>query len=266
MATSDSETPPTGLFDVSGEVYDRFMGRYSMRLAHAFAEAAGIGAELTALDVGCGPGALTGELVRRLGAARVAAVDPSPQFVDACRERHPGVEVEHGRAEHLPFADGRFDAVLAQLVLHFVDDPDASAREMARVVRSGGTVAACVWDFGGGMRMLQLFWDAVLALDPSAPDEHRTRPFGREGEIAELLERTGLADVRAGALDIDAWYEGFDDFWQPFLSSTGPAGAYTASLDDQRRSRLREELRARLDSPDGPFALPARAWYATGRT
>ena len=241
------------------------MGRYSVPLAAAFADAAGVDAGRTALDVGCGPGALTAELVRRLGTENVAAVDPSEPFVEACRRRHPGVDVRLGRAESLPHPDGRFDAALAQLVLHFVADPEAATREMQRVARPGGVVAACVWDFGDGMRMLQAFWEVALALDPAAPTEAETRRFGREGQIAELFEGCGLVDVVDGSLTVEAGYEDFDDFWTPFLGAVGPAGSYATSLSGERRERLREELRARIGSPTGTFALPARAWYAAGR-
>jgi len=241
------------------------MGRFSTRLAVPFADAAGIEPGQRALDVGCGPGALTAELVSRLGAANVAAVDPAPQFVDAVRERLPGVEAQVAHAEELPYPDAQFDAALAQLVLHFVSDATATASEMRRVVTPGGVLAACVWDFGGGMRMLRLFWDAALALDSEAPDEERTRPFGHDGEIAQLFERAGLRDVERGSVEIEGAYESFDDFWTPFLSTTGPAGAYVASLDEEHRERLREELHARLESPEGPFTLEASAWYATGR-
>ena len=265
MAQSDSETPGARTFTISGDVYDSFMGRYSMRLAVPLADVAGIEPGQDVLDVGSGPGALTAELVRRVGAEHVSAVDPAPQFVDALRERLPGVDAHVGRAEELPFPDARFDAALAQLVLHFVSDADATAREMRRVVRPGGVVGACVWDFTGGMRMLGLFWDAALAHDASAPDHERTRPFGRDGQIAELFERAGLRDVERGSLEVEASYASFDDFWTPFLSTTGPAGQYVDSLDEKQRLRLRDELRARLDSPDGPFRLGASAWYATGR-
>ncbi len=262
---SDSELTHAGVFRSSEEGYDRFMGRYSARLAVPFADVAGIEAGQTVLDVGSGPGALAAELVRRLGPANVVAVEPAPQFVDAVRRRLPGVDVRLGRAEELPFPDGRFDAALAQLVLHFVADAEATALEMKRVVRPGGTVAACVWDFDGGMTMLRSFWDAALAVDPAAPDEARTRPFGRDGEIGELFERAGLQGVTTGALDVEAHYEDFDDFWEPFLTSTGPAGVFVESLEDEGLARLREELSRRLGSPEGAFTLPARAWYATGR-
>jgi SAM-dependent methyltransferase len=264
MAPSDS-APGGSTFTVSGEVYDRFMGRYSTRLAVPFADAAGIEAGQTVLDVGCGPGALTSELVRRVGAGCVAAVDPAPQFVDAVRGRLPSVDAQVGRAEELPWPDARFDTAHAQLVHHFVSDADATAHEMRRVTRPGGTIAACVWDFGDGMVMLREFWAAARAVDPSAPDEALTRPFGRDGEIGDLFTRAGLNEVSTGSLEVEAAYESFDDFWTPFLTNTGPAGAFIDSLDEDGRTQLREDLRSRLGSPQGPFTLPARAWYATGR-
>lgn len=258
-------TPGARTFQGSGESYDRFMGRYSAPLAVAFWDALGIGAGQDVLDVGCGPGALTAELVRRLGSEHVTAIDPSESFVDACRARHPGVDVRLGRAEKLPYENARFDAALSQLVLHFVSDPEAAAGEMRRVVRPGGPVAASVWDLADGMTMLRVFWDAARVIEPSAPDEAETRRFGREGEIAELFRAAGFSDVTEGALHVGVEYRDFDDLWQPFLTATGPAGAFVASLDDDRRDRLREEMHMRLDSPEGPLTLTARAWYATGR-
>ena len=260
MSTGDATS-----FEVSGEAYDRFMGRYSGPLAAAFVDALGIEPGQRVLDVGCGPGALTGELVRRLGPTAVRAVDPSESFVAVCRTRNPGVDVARGRAEKLPYRNADFDAALAQLVLHFVTDPEATAAEMRRIVRPGGLVAASVWDFGEGMTMLREFWGAARELDPDAPAESKRRRFGRDGEIGELFANAGLEDVTSGSLEVSAEYEGFDDFWAPFAGGVGPAGAYVASLDDRARGRLRDELRDRLGSPDGPFTLPARAWFASGR-
>lgn len=254
-----------GTFRGTGDAYDRLMGRYSARLAPAFVDASGIATGMRALDVGCGPGALTSELVVRLGAAHVSAVDPSPPFVAECRARNPGADVREASAEALPYPGDAFDAVLAQLVLHFVPDPAAAAAEMFRVLRTGGVAAACVWDFEGGMGVLRAFWDSALALDPHAPDEHATMRFGRDGEIAELFAEAGLRAVTSGALDVRAGYEDFDDLWQGFLGGVGPAGAYTASLDATRQDALKAELAARLGRPSGAFTLDARAWYATGR-
>ena len=202
------ETEGARSFRVAGAAYDRLIGRYSRPLAVALADASGITAGQRVLDVGCGPGALTSELVQRLGADQVSAVDPSAPFVAECRARNPGVDVLEGRAEALPYPDGSFDAALAQLVLHFVTDPEAAASELCRVLRPGGVAAACVWDFGGGMRVLRSFWDAALALDPEAPDEAATKRFGRDGEIADLFREAGLREVTSGALDVEGGLHG----------------------------------------------------------
>ena len=258
------ETEGARSFRVAGAAYDRLMGRYSRPLAVALADAADITSGQRVVDVGCGPGGLTTELVRRLGADRVAAVDPSQPFVEECRGRNPGVDVRSGRAEALPFDDGAFDAALAQLVLHFVSDPPTAAAELHRVLRPGGTAAACVWDFGGGMRVLRMFWDAALEVDADAPDEATDRRFGRDGEIAELFSAAGFRDVRPGSLDVAAHYDDFDDLWAGFTSGVGPSGSFCAALAPDQREALRRGLRYRLGEPAGAFSLPARAWFATG--
>ncbi|MGI8478815.1 MAG: class I SAM-dependent methyltransferase, partial [Gaiellaceae bacterium] len=158
-------------FAAAAEAYDRFMGRYSVQLSPQLSDIAGVTAGQKVLDVGCGPGALTGELVARLGSEAVAAVDPSESFVAAVRERQPGVDARHAAAERLPFGAETFDATLAQLVVHFMSDPAVGLREMARVTRRGGVVAACVWNFGGGQSPVSVFWRAALALDRNAEDE-----------------------------------------------------------------------------------------------
>jgi ubiquinone/menaquinone biosynthesis C-methylase UbiE len=250
-------------FVAPAEHYDRFMGRYAPSLAAAFADAVGIAPGMRVLDVGCGPGGLAGELAARLGAERVAAVDPAPQFAAACRERHPGADVRVGPAEDLPWEDGSFDAALAQLVIAFMADPEAGLREMARVTRPGGLVAACMWDVHeGGMTMLDTFWTAVRAIVPDAGGEHR-RPGTSRGDIAERIRRAGLGDVTDGELAARADYTGFDDFWEPFTFAVGPAGQYLRSLDPDQQAAVREGCRAALPA-DGPFTLPARAWYARG--
>ena len=252
-------------FLTSGNAYDGFMGRYSRPLAEVFADAVGVSRGSTALDVGCGPGALTGVLVGRLGTDAVFACDPSAPFVEECTTRHRGVDVRLGRAEAVPFEEGRFDVSLAQLVLHFVSDPEQAAREMLRVVRPGGVVAACVWDFATGMEMLRLFWDAALVIDPNAPDEARTRRFGRHGEIVALFQGAGLEDIVETTLHVRTRYESFNEFWSGFLAGVGPAGAFCVALSDEGRAALREELFRRVGSPAGSFTLGAMARSAHGR-
>jgi SAM-dependent methyltransferase len=237
------------------------MGRYSRHLAPQMADLGDVAAGQRALDVGCGPGALTSELVARLGAASVAAVDPSPPFVEAARERHPGVDVREASADALPFDDGAFDAALAQLVVHFMPDPVAGLREMARVTRQGGVVVACVWDHAGGEGPLGAFWNAVRELDPSAPDESEL-PGARRGHLQQLFEAAGLHDVGETSLDSRVEHPTFEDWWEPFTGGVGPAGAYVAALDDPRRNALRDRCRAILGP--APFVITARAWAARG--
>jgi SAM-dependent methyltransferase len=252
-------------FAVSGTTYDSFMGRYSQPLAEKFANAAGVRPGEIAVDVGCGPGALTGVLVARLGAASVFACDPSPSFCDDCAARHPGVLVKQGRAEAIPFETDMADHAMAQLVLHFVSEPEGAAREMARVVRPGGRVAACVWDFHDGMEMLRAFWDAALTIDPRAPDEARTLRFGRPGEIAELLASAGLEGIQESTLSVKSSYSSFDELWDGLLGGVGPAGSYCVSLHRAERDRLRRAMRTVLGSPSGSFTLGAVARCAVGR-
>ena len=238
------------------------MGRYSQNLAPAFADAAGVAGRIKVLDVGCGPGSLTEELARRVGEENVAAIDPAPQFAAACQERHPGADVRQGVAEELPWPDGSFDVTLASLVVAFMKDADQGVREMARVTRPGGTVAACMWDIPSGrMTMLSTFWKAARSLDPGVQSEVH-RPGVTEGDLGDRFRRAGLENVVEGELEARVDYEDFDDYWEPFTFSVGPAGEHLASLSADRQAQLREACRAAL--PDGSFTLTARAWFARG--
>ncbi len=249
-------------FDVAADAYDRFMGRYSVQLSSQLADLAGVARGQRALDVGCGPGALTTELVRRLGADAVAAVDPSTPFVAAAQARNPGVDVRQASAAQLPFEDGVFDASLAQLVVHFMPDPVAGLAEMARVTRSGGVVAACVWDHAGGGGPLSLFWQAAHEVEAEAPDESQM-PGVREGHLVQLFAAAGLGDVEPATLSVSLEHSSFEAWWEPFTQGVGPAGAFVAGLDPERRAALRERCRNLL--PDAPFVITARAWAAKGR-
>jgi len=250
------------VFTVAAEAYDRYMGRYSIPLAPRFCEFAQIAAGQRVLDVGCGPGALTAELVSRLGAPAVSAVDPSEPFVEAARERHPGVEVRQAAAEQLPFPDDDFDSSLAQLVVHFMAAPIAGLGEMARVTREGGTVAACVWDHGGGEGPLSRFWEAARELDPEVEDESELAG-SRRGHLAELLREVGLGEVEETVLSVSVEHATFDEWWEPFTFRVGTVGAYLSQLNQEQQTRLREHCRDAF--PDGGLVLAARAWAARGR-
>jgi SAM-dependent methyltransferase len=247
----------------NASAYQRFMGRYSDKLSHEFARAAGVGPGQHVIDVGCGSGALTVVLAEIVGAENVAGVDPSEPFVAEARTRVPGADLRVGPAESLPFEDATFDAALSQLVFHFVQDPGKSVAEMRRVTRPGGRVAACVWDMTGGMTMLRSYWDAAREAGATGPDEIE-RFGGRPGQVAQLWRDAGLRDVVDESLTVSADYEDFDELWTSFLGAAGPVGAHVVSLDEQQAAAVSAALHRRVGSPDGPFTLTASAWYAAG--
>jgi SAM-dependent methyltransferase len=249
-------------FSVGADAYDRFMGRYSVPLAPLFADVAAVVSGQRVLDVGCGPGALTGELVRRLGPGAVSAADPSESFVAAAQERHPTVDVRQAAAEHLPFDDDTFDAALAQLVVHFMSEPVVGLREMARVTRRQGTVAACVWDHDGGGGPSSVFWQAARQLASDVEGEARLAG-AREGHLLQLFHEAGLHKIEASTLTVAVEHPTFEQWWEPFTLGVGPPGAYVAGLDEEQRERLR--LRCCELLPAAPFVATARAWAACGR-
>lgn len=231
------------------------MGRYADPLAAVFAAFAGVGVGAKVLDVGCGPGALTAHL-NSLG-AEVAAIDPSPPFVDAIRMRFPDVDVRTGTAEELPYAAAAFDAALAQLVVHFMTDPVAGLRQMARVTRAGGVIAACVWD--GPTGALAPFWDAVHVIDPDVEDEALSSGASM-GHLTGLLEAAGLVDVQEDSIAVSVVHPTFQEWWEPYTYGVGPAGDYVKRLGDDARARLESVARERLGS--APFTVTATAWAA----
>jgi SAM-dependent methyltransferase len=241
----------------SADAYGKFMGRYSEPLSVQLVDLAGVAAGTRVLDVGCGPGALTAELVGRIGPDAVSAIDPSEPFVAAVRGRLPGVDVRTGAAERLPYADDEFDAALAQLVVHFMADPVAGLREMARVTRPGGVVAVSVWDHAGGQGPLSLFWRAAKEVDPATRGE-ATLPGAAEGQLVALCAEAGLVDVQQSVQTVRVRHFTFDEWWEPYTLGVGPAGEHVRGLTDAGRAALRDRCADLL--PDPPFDLVASAW------
>lgn len=249
-------------FTVAAEAYGRFMGTYAAALAEKFVPLLGVEQGQRALDVGCGPGELTAQLVQRLGADAVVAIDPSEPFVEAARQRLPGADIRQGVAESLPFADDSVDAAGSQLVVHFMTDPVAGLAEMARVTRAGGAVGACVWDYAGDRGPLSVVWRAARDLDPQSPDESHLAGV-REGHLVELMQSAGLRSIDSATVPVRVSFATFEDWWQPNTLGVGPPGAYVASLDEAARAQLAGRC-AELLGP-APFEIEAVAWTAVGR-
>jgi SAM-dependent methyltransferase len=248
----------------SGEGYERFMGRWSRKLAPLLVEFGGIEDGWKVLDVGSGTGALSLEMVRRLPRCRVTGIDASKEFVEfaTARGEVERARFEAGDAQQLRFADGQFDACVSLLVFNFLPEPVRAAGELRRVTKTGGPICAAVWDYPSGMEMLKVFWESVRALDAGAQgvDESRTRLCG-PGELEALWREAGIGKVETRRLEIKTEFASFEDYWEPFLAGIGPTGAYAAKLDTDGKERLREHLRQKLQ---GRLTLDARAWAVRG--
>jgi SAM-dependent methyltransferase len=244
------------IFDVSDDAYERFMGRYSVRLAPLFADFAGVEPGQRVLDVGAGTGALTAELAQRVGAANVAAAEPSPGFVKGLRERLPAADVQEAPGERMPWPDESFDVALAQLVVAFLADAPAAARELRRVVRPGGAVAVTMWK-DGGLDLAPPLRAArqAVGLDV-APQPLKYRS---EEQLGELLADAGLEGVETATLEVAPGYASFEDYWEAALGAVGPETAWLRDLDADRRTAAAAAAREALGSPSGAFTLRGRA-------
>jgi SAM-dependent methyltransferase len=249
-------------FEVAGEAYDRFMGRYSRPLAADLVAWLEPSPGQRAIDVGCGPGALTGVLAQRLRPDAVAAVDPSLPFVESCRSRLPGVDVRQGTADSLPFDDDTFDLAAACLVVHFMPDPVAGLTEMARVTRSDGWVAATVWDLAGARAPMWPVWEAFGVIRPGGLAEEHL-PAGTEGELRRMFEAAGIRDAESAEMPVVVTHDSFEEWWAPYLKGVGPIGEELAALDPSDRQRVEDLCRDRLGA--GPFDLTAVAYAVRGR-
>jgi SAM-dependent methyltransferase len=253
----------------TGDAYERFMGRWSRQLAPLFVTFAGVRDGDRVLDVGSGTGALSAAVAAAAPSSRVVGIDPAVGYVKFAQSRHPGTNLVFavGDAQQLQFADGAFDHTLSLLVLNFIPDRARAVSEMVRVTRSGGTVAAATWDYGDGMRMLRVFWDEAVALEPGHDGrDEKHMPVTRQGELAALWRTRGLRDIVEQPLTIPMRFTSFDDYWLPFLERQGPAGDYVVALPAAQREQLRERLRERLlgGGRDRPIDLSARAWAVRG--
>jgi SAM-dependent methyltransferase len=252
-----------------GDAYEPYVGRWSRLIAREFLAWLGVADGALWLDVGCGTGALSQTVLGMADPATVVGLDPSMSYVAYARERLADQRARFVVADavRLPLADGRFDAVVSGLVLNFVPDPVQAVREMTRVTRPGGRVAAYVWDYAGRMELIRHFWDAAAAVDPAAAELDEGRRFGlcQPGPLAGLFQDAGLVEVGVRSIEVPTRFRDFDDYWTPFLGGQGPAPGYVMGLAEAQRAALWEELRGRLPvAADGSIPLVARAWAVGG--
>lgn len=252
------------------EAYEQFMGRWSKALAPLIVNFADLRDTGRVLDVGSGTGALAFSIARLKPNCRVVGIDPSKEYVSYANGRNPfpgRVSFQVGDAQQLRFPDATFENSLSLLVFNFIPDRGKALREVMRVTKLRGCVSAAVWDYGAAMRMLRVFWDAAVAVDPSVSKVDESHmPLCRAGELGDFWREGGLDHVEELSLDITMRFDSFADYWDPFLLGQGPAGACLRALDGGRRRAVREEVKKRLalGAEDAPFSLPARAWAVRG--
>ncbi len=259
-----SAQPDSNAFFAVPDAYDDFMGRFSRPLAHQFVKSIPLAAGDRVLDLGCGPGALTEPLVDLLGAGAVAVVDPSPPFLDACVRRYPGVTGRVGSAEDIPFEDSSFDAVMSQLVIHFVADLDQAGKEMIRVTKPGGWVAACTWLIER-MDLIYFMDQAPRAAGLAPPPAPRAQEYSGEGRVAAYLESIGLVDVEETTLTVTSRYINFEELWGTYLRGIGPIAPWMKQQSDESRAAIKAELFKLAGQPSDAFDLSATARSARGR-
>jgi SAM-dependent methyltransferase len=256
----------------SGETYERYVGRWSRRVARDFLAWLTIPPGNRWLDVGCGTGALTQTILAMSAPGSVLGVDPSERYIAYARAQMTDTRArfEVGDARALPVDGQSYDAVVSGLALNFVPATDQviAATSMLRAARLGGVVAVYLWDYAGRMEFMRYFWDTAIALNPSASelDEGQRFPLCHPKALASLFRQAGVSAVETRAIDIPTTFRDFDDYWSPFLGGQGPAPAYVNSLKANQRTRLRDQIHRRLPvEPDGSIHLIARAWAVRGR-
>ena len=252
------------------EAYDRFMGRWSHLVAPLLVDFTGLPDTGLVLDVGSGTGSLAFAIAERNNQSRVLGIDPSKEYVAYANSRNPfpdRASFQVGDAQQLRLPDATFAASLSLLVFNFIPEPSKALREVRRVTKAGGRISAAVWDYGTGMRMLRVFWDAAVSIDARAERlDEKHMQLCRAGDLSHLWKRGGLENVHEQPLEITMRFESFADYWDPFLLGQGPAGTYVRGIDRDRLHVLREAVKRRLalSRDDVPFALPARVWAVRG--
>jgi len=254
----------------AGGPYEQYVGRWSRIVAREFLAWLGVPAGQTWGDVGCGTGALVEGILATSEPQAIFAIDRSDGFLAAARSNIPDQRVRFAVADAtaLPWASASYAATVSGLVLNFVPDAVAMVREMVRVTRPRGQVAAYVWDYSGGMEMMRHFWDAAVEVNPedAALDEAERFPLCQPEPLKAVFQDAGLTSIAVRSIAIPTVFRDFDDYWTPFLGKQGPAPTYVASLDGETRDRIREVLQARLvaAAADSSITLTAQAWAVQG--
>jgi SAM-dependent methyltransferase len=262
------KSQPNDVWAIGG-AYEQYIGRWSRVVAREFLACLAVPTAKQWLDIGCGTGVLSQVILEVASPSKVKGIDPSAGYIAFARDQVVDTRASFivGEAEALPFESAQFDVVVSGLALNFIPNPDLAIREMQRVARPGGIVAAYVWDYADQMQLMRYFWDEAVKLDPDVfeLDEGQRFQICKPQSLIKLFQAAKLDNIEVSAIDVPTIFREFNDYWQPFLSGQGPAPTYTMTLSEDRRVALREEIRAKLPiATDGSIHLIARAWAICG--
>jgi ubiquinone/menaquinone biosynthesis C-methylase UbiE len=254
----------------SGADYDRWMGRWSLLLAHEFLTWLNVSPDLRWLDVCCGSGVVTETILERASPSAVTGIDMSPAQINFARQKYtlPNVIFEVGDAMAMRFPDATFEIAVSGLGFNYIPDPARGLAEISRVLRPRGIVALYVWDYAEGAKFLREFWDAAIAVDPEAAahDQAHRFPICTQNGLSDIFQRANLRDISTHALEIVTRFASFDDYWEPLLTGQGSAPNYLATRDQSTQSAIRERLRTALPvTLQGAIELPGRSWAIRAR-
>lgn len=250
--------------------YERYVGRWSREVAKEFINWLALPAEQVWLDLGSGTGILSDVILQRAHPKQLIGVDSSQVYVELAQKQinDPRAHFQTGDANDLNL-NTSFDVAVAGLLLNFVPSPQKAVHNMADLVKPQGLVAAYVWDYAGKMEMMRHFWDAAIAVDPSASELDAGKNFEicHPDNLKKCFEDEGLQSVEVTELDIIAIFQDLEDYWQPFLAAQGSVSKYLRSLNEEMRQSIYSQLKTQLPfEADGTIHLIMRAWAVKGRT
>ena len=264
------ETKPiTGKY-ANADGYDAYMGGWSAKLAPLLLIFSAVRDGGTIVDLGCGTANL---LVAAAGAfpdSKLIGVDPAAALLAKARKRPElsRATLLEGGVENIPLEDRSADYTLSLLVLQeFVDRPSA-LKEMRRITRPGGIVAACQWDFAR-MPVIDALVAAIDSVRPSAARSitaNSPRAFADEDELQSCWKDAGLVDVETDRIVVERVFETFEHLWRPLLAGATPSTLTLAALSSPEQLEVRSQMEAILRYAGQPLKVTAEAMAVKGRS
>jgi ubiquinone/menaquinone biosynthesis C-methylase UbiE len=254
----------------NSELYNEFMGKWSSIVAKEFINwliRENNFEQKKWLDVGCGTGALSFEILKKTKPLSVVGIDPSKEYLPK-KTQFENSTFLVGSAENHQFRNSEFDIIVSALALNFMTNKENSIRKILKILKPGGTFALYVWDYAEKMEFLRYFWNAVVQENPESVkfDEAQLFPICNRDKLKKLFIDCGIKEIFENDIVIETKFDNFDQYWNSFLGGQGPAGQYILSIEEKRRNDIKSYLKESIPiSKDGSINLIARAFAIKGK-